>query len=371
MPESLDSSQRELGNRVDGLAREHLVALEAGPLQGRELATEVRAASKAAGVFGLTQPVEIGGSAGNATALAVAREALGRHNVGHLPGMFGPGQGLLGDLDEPLRSQFLVPYLAGEISGGFGMTEPDGAPRHTWATTDGKELVVNGQKSYVTGGADADFINTLVEVDGTGPAMVLIKTGLPGVELIRRFDTLDGAHHAAFTFTDVRVAADHVIGAPGKGMGVAMRQVTDVRMAIAANSAGLCAFVSEYLAEYLDRPYRGGGKLGDSERTRVTYGDILISSYGARSVLYRTARLIDSGENAVNEAMAAKVIATETLSDIVDNAIQIVGGQALSIDHPLAGIYQRVRSVRLAEGPTDVLRMNVARGRLDLGKGRV
>jgi alkylation response protein AidB-like acyl-CoA dehydrogenase len=71
----------------------------------------------------------------------------------------------------------------------------------------------------------------------------------------------------------------------------------------------------------------------------------------------------------VNEGIACKVFSTETLSDVVDGAIQLVGGQSLTVGHPLERLYREARSLRLAEGASDVLRINLARGRLDLDKG--
>lgn len=374
MPDFLDTEHTEVLRTAERLADE-LAAL-AGRVDESDTGAEVREASKSAGVFGMTQPMSVGGTEASALELAIVRDTLGGRNVGHLPGVFGPSPGVLADVGEPLRSQFLLPYLAGDMRSGFGFTEPADAPRHTWAWRDGDDLVVNGAKSYVTGGADADFINALVEVEGTGPAMVLIETDRAGVTLEQRFGTLDGSHHAAFTFSDVRVPATHVIGEAGGGLRRAMSQINATRMAIAADCIGHCRFAIDLVEQTLvERAGRHSSTEGPAQvgtdLERVALGDMRIAAYAARSALYRTARLLDAGENAVNEVMAAKSLATETLSRICDDAVQLVGGTALVDGHPLADILRRVRALRLAEGPTEVLAANVARGRLDLGLGRV
>ncbi|MEL7156218.1 MAG: acyl-CoA dehydrogenase family protein [Actinomycetota bacterium] len=372
MPEHLPPELVDLRDRIDVLCRDRLVPLaDDDGLSADDRDAAVRAASKEAGLFTMTQPADLGGTAAGPLALTVARDTLGRHNVGHLRGLFGPSPGALADVGEPLRSGFLAPFMAGEKRAGFAFTEPDAAPRHTWAALDGEELVINGQKSYVTGGGDADFLNTLVEVDEVGPAMVVIETDRAGVELVRRFGTLDGSHHAAFTFSDVRVPRRQLIGEAGSGMRVAMSTVTRVRMGMAADCVGLCRFVAEHLSSYLQRPHRSGQPLGALERNRLRYGDVRAKAYGVRAMLYRTARLMEAGDPAVNEAMATKLLATETVGELVDSAIQIVGGQALSDDHPLSATHRRVRALRLAEGASDVLRLNLARGDLDLGLGRI
>ena len=374
MPDFLDSKHTDVLRNAERLASE--LASPIDQAVPTDLGTAVRQASKAAGVFGMTQPQAFGGSEAGALALAIVRDTLGSRNVGHLPGIFGPSPGVLANVDEPLRSQFLLPYLAGEMRSGFGFTEPGDAPRHTWAVSDSDDLVINGQKSYVTGGADADFINTLVEVDGIGPAMVLIEASRPGVTLERRFGTLDGSHHAVFTFADVRVPAAHVIGEAGRGLRRALSQISATRMAIAADCIGQCRFAVDLVEQSLGgqanrRDDADGPAQVGTDLERVALGDMRIAAYAARSALYRTARLLDAGENAVNEVMAAKSLATETLSRICDDAVQIVGGTALAEGHPLADILRRVRALRLAEGPTEVLATNVARGRLDLGLGRI
>ena len=409
MPEQLSPDLAALRDRVDVLAREVLAPLrdDAGR-EPKERAAQVRQASKDAGIFAMTQPAEFGGSAASLLALTVVRDTLGAHNVCQLGGLFGPGPGVLAGVGEPLKSKYLAPMLAGEKRGAFGFTEPsageregmplaskepsageqasasrkreemplaskqpDNAERATWGRLDGDALVVNGQKSYVTGGADADFVNVLVDIEGRGRALVVIDRDAPGVEITRTFASMDGSHHAYLEFRDVRVPASHVIGKPGEGLPRALRQIGDTRLAFAAESVGLARWVIDFVTEHLLAPHRSGTPLGTREGVRLRYADMRIRAYAARSMVYRTARLGDAGENIVNEGIAAKVFATEAIGDIVDAGIQLVGGSALRTGHPLEALYRRVRSLRLAEGASDMLRLNLARGRLDLGKGRI
>ena len=250
MPDFLDSQHAAVLRTAERLSDE-LAAL-AARVDAEDLGAGVRQASMTAGVFGMTQPAAFGGTEAGALTLTIVRDTLGSRNVGDLPGIFGPSPGVLANVDEPLRTQFLLPYLAGELRSGFGFTEPPDAPRHTWAVRDGDDLVINGQKSYVTGGGDADFINALVEVSGTGPAMVLMETDRPGVVLIQRFGTLDGSHHAAFTFSDVRVPATHVIGEAGRGLGRALSQINATRLSIAADCVGQSRFAIDLVEQSLE-----------------------------------------------------------------------------------------------------------------------
>ena len=169
--------------------------------------------------------------------------------------------------------------------------------------------------------------------------MVVIDCDSPGVNIARTFTSIDGSQHAFFTFSDARVPVSHIIGNAGEGLPRALRQIGDTRLAIAANCSGIMLWVLDYLSEHIKRPHRGGKPLSDLESVRLRYAQLRIDAYAARSMLYRTARLGDLGENIVNESIATKVFATEAVGRIVEDAIQLVGGQALRTEHPLARLY--------------------------------
>jgi acyl-CoA dehydrogenase len=369
MPDSLTATEQALAEHARRFAAEALLPRRNQP--ATEARPAVIAASRAAGFFPMTQPREFGGSAASTLELTLVRDELAATNPPWLDAVFGPGPGVLATVGEPLRSTYLEPLLRGRKRAGFGFTEPDDAPAPTHGRIENDTLIVTGQKSYVTGGAEADFINTLVQVDGQGPALVVIDTDWPGVTLTRRFVSLDGSHHAAFRFTDVRVPLTHIIGKPGEGLPRALRQIGDTRLLIAAHCVGIMRWVLELLTEHLNAPDRSGQPRGAKEGIRLRYADLRIHTFAARSMLYRTARLADQGANIVNEAIACKVYATEQVGQTVDTAIQLIGGNALTDDHPLSILYRQVRGLRLAEGGSDVLRLNLARGKLELDKGRL
>jgi alkylation response protein AidB-like acyl-CoA dehydrogenase len=187
--------------------------------------------------------------------------------------------------------------------------------------------------------------------------------------LERQFNSLDGASHASFRFDSVRVPMDRVIGSAGEGMPRALRQIGDTRLAIAARAVGLARWTVAFTRSHLASPHRSKAPLGDHEGVRLRYADQRINTFAARSMVYRTARLGDAGANIVNEGIACKVFATETVARVVDTAIQLVGGKALVVGHPLERLYREVRALQLAEGASDVLRLNLARGDLDLNLG--
>lgn len=374
MPESLPQDLIALRSRAERFAVEVLIpqqeALAAGRTDAAAARAAVVAASREAGFFGMTQPRSCGGTEAGPLALTVVRDTLAGYNTGFDRSAFGPGPGVLAGCAEPLRSAYLVPLMAGEKRSGFAFTEPDDAAHFTRAVPAGEGgYVVDGRKSYVTRGGEADFLNVLVEVPGQGRALLVIDADARGVAVERRFETLDGSHHAAFRFEGVRVAAERMIGRPGEGLPRALGQIGDTRLAVAARAVGLARWVVQHTQQHLQAPHRAGASLAQREGVRLRYAEMRIRAFAARSMAYRTARLAESGVNIINEGIACKVYATETLSELVDTAMELVGGKSLTVGHPLEALYRLARALRTAEGGADVLRLSLAKGSLELGKG--
>ena len=374
MPEALSPEDHEFKVALQRFVAEVLPERQSeDPVARRARIIE---ASKSMGLFYKTQPKEFGGNPGSTVQLTLAREALAASRAPGASAAFGPAPGVLAGATGRLKTNYLEPLMAGEKRGAFAFTEAEDAPRHSWAVKDGNDYLVTGAKSYVTGGADADFMNALIHVDDEGPAMMVIDTSAKGVTATGKFTSTDGSHHMAFTFDKVRVAGDHLIGSPGEGLPRALRQIGDTRLVVAATCCGLMLWTIDYLDAHIRKPHRGGKALADLESVRLRYAQTRIDAFAARSMLYRTARLGDTLENdapvnIVNESIATKIFASEAAARVVDIAIQLVGGQALREGHPLAALYNEVRVYQLTEGASDVLRLNLARGRLELEKGRL
>ena len=161
------------------------------------------------------------------------------------------------------------------------------------------------------------------------------------------------------------------MGGLGEGMPRALQNISTVRMSLSAEACGRMQNALRVVTDYISAPHRSGTPLGDREGVRLRYADMRIDAYAARSLLYRTARLVDSDANDVNEVMCCKIFCTEAAGRVIDQAVQLVGGNALTTGHPLERLYRQVRSMRFTEGASDILRLNVARGTLELGLGRL
>jgi alkylation response protein AidB-like acyl-CoA dehydrogenase len=310
--------------------------------------------------------------AADALALTLVRERIAATALPARHHVFGPGPGMLAAGGPAVAERWLAPLLRGERRTAFAFTDAPGARTVARRADGGWRL--DGTKGFVTGGADADFFTVvaqLAEGDGDGAIAVVLDADAPGLTRSAPFRSLDGTRHVALTFADTPVADEAVLGAPGEGLPRALRQIGDVRLAVAAEACGLMAFTLAHLEARLRAPHRSGAPLGDREGVRLRFADARIDAFAARSMLYRTARLVDAGENAVNETIATKVFATEAAGRVVDAALQLEGAGALVEGHPLERLYREVRALRFAEGASDVLRLGLARGRLELDKGRL
>ena len=374
LPEAVIAVKRQAENFIDKVIRP--LSNDEGADPSDDSIKSVKESSREAGFFYKTQPAEFGGTPASTLELTVLRELFSRTNLPLTRFVFGPGPGVLHAVHGDLKSEYLEPVLRGEKRGAFAFTEPDSAPRATWGVVAGDKLVINGQKSYITGGGSADFISALVNVEHAnggkaGTAMVVIDRQAQGVAIDRVFTSLDGSSHVSMTFDNVSVPITNIIGELGEGMPRALANIGNVRLMVSAQASGMCMFVLDFIEKHIKSPHRSGVPLGDKEGARMRFSDMRIETFVARSALYRTARIVDSGDNSVNETAITKVFTTETAGRVVDQGVQLFGGQALVAGHPLEKLYREARSLRFVEGVSDLLRLNIAKGKLELGKGRL
>jgi len=335
----------------------------------------VSARSRELGFFGMTQPRRFGGSEAGPLLLTALQEALASANLRTLHRfVFGPGPGILAGATGRLASEYLDPVLRGEKVGAFGFTEPDQVPRRTYAIREGPDLIITGQKSYVTGGNSADFVNVLVNVEGSpdkkqpkGTAMVVVDRHAAGVVVERVFHSMDGGEaHAFMRFNAVRVPDWQVVGAIGEGMPRALGAIGNTRMFVAAQAAGLASWALQHIAAHVQKPHRTGSPLGSHEGVQLRLGDMAIDVAAARALLLQTATLLETTRDKKSEAAVAqvkmtKIFCTEACGRVVDAAVQLVGGEALVAGHPMERLYRSVRAMRLIEGASDLLRLQVAK----------
>jgi acyl-CoA dehydrogenase len=332
---------------------------------GPALRRWARARSAELGLYRLAQPVDLGGGGLGPLGLVILFEEIARSQCVLHDCILGGDGGLLRLATGPQRERFLFPVLSGELTAALAFTDAREGPRTT-AVRKGDGFVLSGVKSFVTGGPHADLLVTVAKVTDnpggkTGTAIFAVRRDTPGVKLARDIRTLDGAPHGEFELANVEVPAANVIGEIGEGVPRALESITALRLRAAAIACGAAGWTLDYALAQARRPHRSGVPLGEREQVQAMLGQSAMDLFAARSALYAAARTAESGSDAEVEVAMAKAVATEAVAHIVDRAMQLSGGAAVVEGHPLARLYRRIRSWRIAEGTTEILRLTVAR----------
>lgn len=368
----LPPAQADLQGRLLAFVRDEIEPIARGVDPERvpaDVARTIAARAEAAGFYRLPVPRKDGGEGAGPLTLTAAREALALsgHPLANLALSGGPGLMRLANNDRQ-RADLYTPVLRGEKRTAFGFTEPQGAER-TRAERDPAnpdQYLVTGAKAFVTGGPECDWIILLANVPESegqpgGAAIFVVDRTAPGVTQGGINTTMDGTSHCPFTFDQTPVPASRMLGEIGQGMPSMLRGIREMRLGVAAQSVGWARWVNRFTLEKIERPHRSGAPLAEREQIQAIFADMVAETFAAQSTLYRVALEAEAGRDDPAAVATAKILATETLGRVVDRAIQLYGGLALARGHELERLYRVARTLRIAEGTTEILRLNITR----------
>lgn len=336
-----------------------------------ELRREIARCSERAGYYQLVVPESDGGLGGGPRVITAAREALALSGNPLASLVLGSGPGImrLADNDKQ-RADLYEPVLRGEKTAAFAFTEalrPDGRREPTQALrsslSDGSNgFLVSGAKGFVTGGASSDWLVVVANVPDEGTALLVVDRDAEGVTQGELGASMDGSTHSPFFFDLVAVPAKRLLGQVGDGLPRAMQNIDRMRLGVAADCVGWARWVNRATLERIEGPHRSGQPLAEQQQVQAIFADMVADAFAARASLYQAAEAREADQpTAGTQVAAAKWLASECLHRTVDRAIQLHGAQALLRGHPLERLYRTSRSLRIAEGPTELLRLTVAR----------
>jgi acyl-CoA dehydrogenase len=279
------------------------------------------------------------------------------------------------------QEEWLVPLLNGEIRSAFAMTEPDVASSDATNIAlrierDGDEYVLNGRKWWISGAA-SERCKVMIVMGKTDPdaprhlqqSMVLVPFDTPGVTKVRHlpvFGYQDREGHSEISFEDVRVPVSNLIGQEGGGFAIAQARLGPGRIHHCMRCIGAAERALELMCRRVTQRVAFGGPIANQGVVREWIADSRMEIEQARLLTLKAAYLMDTVgvKGAAIEISAIKVIAPNTALRVVDRAIQAHGGGGVSDDFPLARMYAGLRTLRLADGPDEVHRRQVARTEL-------
>jgi len=378
LPEELQLLKETVRRFVDEelIPREVEFRPEADPMP-EDMLKALQAKAREIGLWNLDVPEEYGGADLSLLARCVIWEEVGRTVLipYRMNEVFGPEvRPPLFFCNEEQKERYLHPVLRGEKRMCFALTEPDAgadpAGMQARAVQDGDHYVLNGTKRFISGAGYSDFAQVMALTDPEkrargGITSFLVDMDTPGVILSRRQPTMMGDSPWEIVFEDARVPAKNVLGNVGDGFLLAQKWLTDGRVRChGSQSVGMAQRSLELMMDYAQDRVTFGKPLAARQAIQFMIADSAMEIHQARLMVQDCAWRIDRGEEARDQSYMVKIVCTEMASRVVDRAIQVYGGMGLTQELPLEWMYRQLRSIRITEGATEVLRWRMAQNML-------
>jgi len=327
-----------------------------------------------AGLLRLPYPEQYGGLGGSVLDMVVLAEELSAKSADFFMAFAGStfcGLNILRKASEEQKQYWLPKLFAGEKRMAISISEPDagsdvGAMRTT-AKRDGDHYVINGHKIWSTGaGAKNAVINVYVKTDPAahyrqGLSLFLVDNDTPGLQL-RKLDMLGrrctGTYELAFN--DVRVPADRLIGGENKGWDVLLSGLQVERVTSAAGNCGAAQAAVDLATQYAKDRKQFGRPIGAFQAIAHMLADMQTEVEAARTLTWRAAWMVSSGQNALREITMAKLFSSETYVKVANMGMQIFGGFGYSMEFDMQRHYRDSRSATIAAGTSQIQRNLIA-----------
>ncbi|MBT8431702.1 MAG: acyl-CoA dehydrogenase [Altererythrobacter sp.] len=380
-----DTSEAEqIAARVEEFVRTVVVPYEADPRCGShgpsdELGAELRNKAKAADL--LVPHIRKDGSHFSHADTALILRKSGISPLGPIAcHVMAPDEGnmyLLGKVgSDEIKRRFLAPLVSGDARSAFFMTEPaedDGAGSdpslmQTTCKRDGNHWVINGRKAFITG-ADGARVGIImaksVEADSEGGAcMFLVDLPDPSIQIERVLETIDSSMpggHAVISIKDLRVPADQMLGEAGEGFKYAQVRLAPARLTHCMRWLGVGDRAQETATDYACKRTAFGKQLIDHEGVGFMLAQNKIDLKACELMIDWCASVLDTGETGTTESSMAKTFVAETLFQIADRCVQVMGGTGVTGDTIVEQFFREIRAFRIYDGPTEVHKWSLAK----------
>ena len=327
------------------------------------------------GLMGTGYPEESGGSGGGAVEQAIVFEELARVCASTSVIMIVTNEltsyPIYAHGSEEQKQKFLVPLLKGEKLGAFGLTEAgagsDVAAMETTAKRGNGGYTLNGNKLFISNGAQADIIVTFATIDKSqgyrGVAAFIVEKDTPGYSVGKHERKL-GIRASSTTeliFEDCFVPEENRLGDEGRGFRIALETIDASRIGIAAQAVGIGQAAFEKSLAYAQERQQFGQAIASFQAIQWMLADMATQVDAARLLIYRAAYLQDQGQPFIKEASMAKVYAAETSSFVAGKAVQIFGGYGYIKEYPVERYLRDAKITEIYEGTSEMQRMTIAR----------
>ncbi len=330
------------------------------------------------GILGMTVPPEYEGIKTDTLSLIIAIEEVSR---------ISPSVGVIVSVhcslfcnaifkfgNKKQKEKYLPPAAKGKIIGAFSLTEPeagsDATNLKTKAEREGDYFILNGTKSWVTTGNDAEaiIIFAVTGLEGARKRLsaFIVEKNFPGLH-ISKIEEKMGLHSsvtAELVLEDCRVPSENLLGEEGKGATIAFHCLDCSRIGIAAQSVGVAERALEESIKYSLQRQAFGKKISEFQSIQFMIADMATEIEAARLLTYRAADLYDRRKKISKEASMAKLFASEVANRVVYRALQIHGGYGYSKEFTIEQLYRDARVFPIYEGTSEIQRIVISRSLL-------
>ena len=335
-------------------------------LQGNEM-RDLQLKAKAFGFWGLATPESYGGMDLPALTQSLIWTELGRTFIQFRFG--GEADNILFEADASQRKEYLEPTIAGDRISCFAITEPgagsDAANIKLSARRDADDWVLNGEKTFITNGNDADFAIVVAVTDrdkdtrdgGTTAFLVDRSMGWTSSPI----QTMGEGGPAALSFQDVRVPGRNILGEVGQGFELGMQWIGKGRYTIPSHALGIAERALQMAIDQANTRVTFGKPIAANQAIQWMIADSETELEAARWLILRAAWTVDQGLDPRHSSSMAKLFGANMVNNVVDRVMQIHGGMGYTRELPIERWYRQVRLYRIFEGTDEMQRLIISR----------
>ncbi len=326
------------------------------------------------GLMGIPYPKKYGGAGLDALSYAIAVEELSRVDGG--TGVILSAHVSLGSYPifaygtESQKEKYLIPLAKGEKIGAFGLTEPnagsDAGGTETTAVLQGDYYILNGGKIFITNAPKADtyiiFALTTPNIGTRGISAFIVEKGWAGFEFGDHYDKMGirSSSTAELIFNDVKVPKKNLLGKEGEGFKIAMATLDGGRIGIAAQALGIAQGAFENAVEYAKERVQFGIPIAYQQINSFKIADMATKIRAARFLIYSSAELKENHEPYGMESAMAKQYASDICLEVVNDAVQIFGGNGYLKGMEVERAYRDAKICTIYEGTNEIQRIVIA-----------
>ncbi len=367
---SLSHEQQMVVDTVRGFVESELYPLEAEVertgVVPREIGEAIRDKVLALGFYAPNIPAEYGGGGLDHQTFTLLERELGRASMA-LGVWWGRPSNILCAANAEQKQRYLLPAVRGEKMDALAMTEPDAGSdvrgMKCTARRDGGDWVLNGTKHFISHADIADF---LIVFATTGPGRItafLVDRGTPGFAIRPGYRSVShrGYQNCVLVFEDCRLPDAQILGEEGGGFAIANTWLHATRLSVAALCVGRARRAFDLALNYAAQRKQFGQVIGKFQGVSFQLADMVTEIDAADYLTLAAAWKLDQGFGANREISQAKLYASEMLSRVADQALQIHGGMGLMEDLPLERLWRDARVERIWDGTSEIQRHIISR----------